>query len=314
MNLIKPDFGIIAVVAGFTQFLIRFKVERLHLQDLTENHSPGMSAERAPGFYPFKRLNKIIDYSTGRSGYFNGVRRGKMKKIIFLSVISALLAGCCCRSDQAEVRTRYTRGKTDNFSARELQLEKALEEAAKIPAAVEFAKGMFDAVYIILEEHEGTGFTVLLKDGGVEVERGLNVAIEPTLVVPLTDEGVLNIKEFFKDGKLDDTEEFLVINALFKPGWEASYRIPDIGRWLVRKYMRLDGLLHAVLLNPGQVKFKGKAVKNEISVARVSGQWLVFSGLEGRPDTRLEITPKDAIAMYSLIMRDLKNAKGMAVK
>ncbi len=238
----------------------------------------------------------------------------KMKKIILLSVISTIFAGCYCRNEQAGNRTRYARGKVENFSAGEMKLEKALKEAAKIPAAVEFAKGMFDAVYIILEEHEGTGFTVLLKDGGVEVERGLNVAIEPTLVVPLTDEGVLNIKEFFKDGKLDETEEFLIINALFKPGWEASYRISDIGNWLVRKSMHLDGLLHAVLLNPGRVKFKEKVVINELSVARVSGQWLIFSGLEGLPDTRLEIAPKDAIAMYSLIMRDLKNAKGLGEK
>lgn len=236
-----------------------------------------------------------------------------MKKIIFMSALAVLLSGCG-RSGQQETRFRYARGKTDNFSAGELKLEKALKEAAGIPAAAKFAKGMFDAAYIILEEHEGTGFTVLSKDGGVEIERGLNTDIEPTLVIPLTDEGVLNIKEFFKDGRLDETEEFLVVNALFKPGWEASYRIPDIGNWLVRKYMRLDGLLHAVLLNPGQVKFKGKAVKNQLSVARVSGQWLVFNGMEGVADTRLEITPKDSIAMYTLIMRDLKNARGLAAK
>lgn len=237
-----------------------------------------------------------------------------MKKAIFLSAIAVLFSGCCCRNEQQETRLRYARGKVDNFSAGELKLEKALKEAAKIPAAAEFAKGMFDAAYIILEEHEGTGFTVLSKDGGVEIERGLNIDIEPTLVIPLTDEGVLNIKEFFKDGKLDETEEFLVINALFKPGWEASYRVPDIGNWLVRKSMKLDGLLHAVLLNPGQIKFKGKAVKNQLSVVRVSGQWLIFNGMEGIADTHLEITPKDAIAMYTLIMRDLKNAKGFGAK
>jgi hypothetical protein len=237
-----------------------------------------------------------------------------MKKIIFLTVISVLISGCCCRNEQAETRFRYARGKTDNFSAEELKLEKALKDAAGIPAAAGFAKGMFDAAYIILEDHEGTGFTVLSKDSGVEVERGLNVDIEPTLVIPLTDEAVLNIKEFFKDGKLDETEEFLVVNALFKPGWEASYRIPDIGNWLTRKYMKLDGLLHAVLLNPGQVKFKGKVVKNQLSVVRVSEQWLVFSGMEGIADTHLEIAPKDAIAMYTLIMRDLKSAKGLGAK
>jgi len=237
-----------------------------------------------------------------------------MKNIILLSVMSFLFAGCCCRNEQPDIRTRYTLGKVGNFNAQELRLEKALKEAAKIPAAVEFAKGMFDSAYIIPEEHPGLGFTARFSGGEVQVERGLNVATEPTLVIPLTDEGILNIKEFFKDGKLDDKEEFLVINALFKPAWEASYRIPDIGNWLVRKYMRMDGLLHAVLLNPGQVTFKGKVVTNELSVVRVSGQWLVFSGLEGAADARMEVAPKDAIAMYSLIMRDLKNAASWGEK
>lgn len=232
-----------------------------------------------------------------------------MKNLVLLMTISVLLSGCCSRCSQPELRALHERGRTDNFSAAELRLEKALQDAAKLPAAAEFARGMFTSAYIIPEEHPGIGFTVRLKDAGVEVERGLDVSAEPTLVIPLSDEGILNAHAFFKDGKLDETEEFLVVNALFKPGWEASYRIPELGSWLVRRYMKLDGLLHAVLLNPAGVKFKGEAVQNELSVARVSGQWLVFSGLEGRPDTRMELSPKDALTMYALVMRDLKGAK-----
>lgn len=236
-----------------------------------------------------------------------------MRKIIYLSVIFVLAAGCC-RSAQPDLRARYARGRTEGLTAAELRLEKALQEAARLPAAAAFANGMFDAAYIIPEEHPGLGFTARCRDGAVTVERGLDVATEPSLVIPLSDEGILNIKGFFADGRLSAEEEFLVVNALFKPGWEASYRIPDIGNWLVRKYMRLDGLLHAVLLNPGQVRFKGAVVKNELSVARVSGQWLVFSGLEGVPDARMEILPGDAIAMYTLVTRDLKAAKGWGAK
>lgn len=235
-----------------------------------------------------------------------------MKKQVLLLTISVLLAGCGARWEQPELRSRYERGRTDNFSAAELRLEKALQDAARLPAAADFARGMFDSAYIIPEEHPGIGFTVRLKEGGVEVERGLDAAAEPTLVIPLSDEGILNAHAFFKDGKLDETEEFLVVNALFRPGWEASYRIPELGSWLVRRYMKLDGLLHVSLLNPGGVKFKGTTVKNELSVARVSGQWLIFSGLEGLPDARMEITPKDALAMYALIMRDLREAKTFA--
>lgn len=235
-----------------------------------------------------------------------------MKKTAFLITISVLLAGCGSRCAQPELRTRYQRGRTDNFSAAELRLEKALQDAARLPAAAEFARGMFSSAYIIPEEHPGIGFTVRLKKEGVEIERGLDVTAEPTMVIPLSDEGILNAHAFFKDGKLDETEEFLVVNALFKPGWEASYRIPELGSWLVRRYMKLDGLLHVTLLNPAGVKFKGKVVRNELSVARVSGQWLVFSGLEGAPDARMEIAPKDALAMYALVARDLREAKSLA--
>lgn len=237
-----------------------------------------------------------------------------MKKLTFLATVSVLLAGCCSRCEQPELRSRHESGRTENFSAAELRLEKALKDAAALPAAAEFARGMFSSAYIIPEEHPGIGFTVRLKEGGVEVERGLDVSSEPTMVIPLSDEGIMNAHAFFRDGKLDETEEFLVVNALFKPGWEASYRIPELDSWLVRRYMKLDGLLHVSLLNPDGIKFKGKPVKNELSVARVSGQWLVFGGLEGVPDARMEITPRDALAMYSLIARDLKEAKNFGQK
>lgn len=237
-----------------------------------------------------------------------------MKELITMLVLAAVLAGCGCPCVQPELRSRYQRGRTDNFSAAELRLEKALKDAAGLPAAAQFAAGMFTTAYIIPEEHPGIGFTVRLKDGGVEVERGLDVSAEPTMVIPLSDEGITNAYAFFKDGRLDEKEEFLVVNALFKPGWEASYRIPQLGSWLVRRYMALDGLLHVALLNPAGVKFKGRTVVNELSVARVSGQWLVFSGLEGRPDARMEMTPKDALAMYALVMRDLKEAKSFGQK
>ncbi|KAF0127772.1 MAG: hypothetical protein FD189_318 [Elusimicrobia bacterium] len=237
-----------------------------------------------------------------------------MKKTALLVTISAVLAGCGRDPEQPGLRTRYERGRTDNFSAAELRLEKALKDAARLPAAADFASGMFASAYIIPEEHPGIGFTVRQKDGAVEVERGLDTAVEPTLVIPLSDEGIMNAYSFFKDGKLDETEEFLVANALFKPGWEASYRIPELRSRLVSRYMKLDGLLHAVLLNPGGVRFKGRPVKNELSVARVSGQWVIFSGLEGTPDARMELSPKDAMEMYALIMRDLPRAETFGQK
>jgi hypothetical protein len=78
--------------------------------------------------------------------------------------------------------------------------------------------------------------------------------------------------------------------------------------------MKLDGLMHVVLLNKDNYEYQGKVVKNELSVVRASNQWLVFNGLEGIADSRMELTAKDSVAMYKLIMRDLKRAKSIKEK
>lgn len=231
-----------------------------------------------------------------------------------LTILTLFIAGCVSKVEHMEIKGRYSRGRVANLTNEELNLEKTLREAAKIPAAIEYAKGMFDVAYIIAEEHENLGFTVRNKESEIEIEKGLDTSVEPTIVIPLTDAAIYNIKEFFKDNVLDEQEEFLVVNALFKPGWEASYRIPGIQNYFVRKYMNLDGLIHAVLLNPTNISYKGKIVRNELSIVRVSNQWLIFNGLEGTPDVRMEIGFKDAKEMYRLIVRDLRKASQWAEK
>jgi len=72
--------------------------------------------------------------------------------------------------------------------------------------------------------------------------------------------------------------------------------------------------MHVVLLNKNNYEYQGKVVKNELSVVRASNQWLIFDGLEGIPDSRMELAAKDSVAMYKLIMRDLKLAKSIKEK
>lgn len=240
-----------------------------------------------------------------------------LKKISWLILIVCLIfvvEGCRAKAKRVEIRHRYKRGRVKDLSPQELTLERILKEAAKLEVAIKYATGMFDVAYIIAVEHPDFGFTAYFKRDELVVERGIDINKEPTLVIPLSDEGIFNAKHFFEDGVIDDREEFLIANATFKPAWEASYRIPEIQSWWMRRFMKLDGLLHVVLLNEKNYEFKGKVVKNELSVARVSNQWLVFYGLEGIPDQRIELTTKDAIAMYKLIMRDLKSAKSLREK
>lgn len=239
------------------------------------------------------------------------------RRSIFLILVICLLVsieGCRRKIERVEIRYRYTRGRVDNLTSQELELERILKEAARFEAAIKYARGMFDLVYIIAAEHPDLGFTVFFKDDRLVVERGLDISKEPDLVIPLSDEGVFNVKQFFEDGVIDEREEFLIVNATFKPAWEASYRMPEIrSRW-IRKFMELEGLMHVVLLNPNNYEYKGKVVKNELSVVYVSNQWLVFNGLEGVADRRMELTVEDAKAMYKLIMRDLKLAKSLFEK
>jgi len=224
------------------------------------------------------------------------------------------VTGCGEKITKIEVRHQYSRGRVDNLSTQELALEQVLKEATQLDAAVKYARGMFNVAYIIAAEHPDLGFTVYFKDNKVVVERGLDTSKEPTLVIPLMDDAIYNAKKFFEDGAVNEEEEFLIVNGIFKPAWEASYRIPEMqSRW-IRKFMRLDGLMHVVLLNKNNYEYQGKVVKNQLSVVRANNQWLVFNGLEGTPNSRMELTAKDAVAMYKLIMRDLKQAQSLSEK
>jgi len=239
-----------------------------------------------------------------------------MKALCFLVCIFLVVSGCkpWAKEKRVDFSRMYARGRVDNLTSEELALEKTLEEAAAIEAAVDYARDMFDVAFIIAEEHQDLGFTVFFKGDELVVERGLDTSKEPTLVIPLSDEGIMNAKYFFEDGTVDTREEFLIVNALFKPAWEASYRIPEVqGKW-IRKYMDLDGLMHVRLLNENNYTFRGRVVNNALSVVRASNQWLVFQGLEGTPDLQMALTAKDAIAMYKLVMRDLKAAGSKSEK
>lgn len=235
--------------------------------------------------------------------------------VAFLAVVMLFsVTGCGEKITKIEIRHQYSRGRVDNLSTQELALEQVLQEAVKLDSAVKYAKGMFDVAYIIAVEHPNLGFTVYFKDNQVIVERGLDTSKEPTLVIPLSDDAIFNTKKFFEDGVVSEEEEFLIVNGIFKPAWEASYRIPEMQSKWIRKFMRLDGLMHVVLLNENKYAYQGKVVKNEISVVRANNQWLVFNGLEGMPNSRMELTARDATAMYKLIMRDLRDAKSLSEK
>ncbi|MGA1825100.1 MAG: hypothetical protein ACMUIP_10615 [bacterium] len=239
-----------------------------------------------------------------------------LKKRIMVIIMGSLLFIMACgqTAKRIEIRQRFKRGKIDNLTEEELMLEKNLKEAAQLKAAIDYAKEIFKVAYIIAEEHPNLGFTIYFQGSSLIVERGLDVAKEPDLVIPLSDEGINNAKRFFEDGIVDENEEFLIVNALFKPAWEASYRIPDIQSAWIKKYMNLDILLHVRLKNDNKITFKEKIINNELTVVSAREQWLVFSGLEGNPDQVLEITPKDAIAMYKLIIWDLKKATTLQKK
>lgn len=233
----------------------------------------------------------------------------------FLAVVMLFwVTGCGEKITKIEIRHRYSRGRIDNLSPQESALEQVLQEAVKLDSAVKYAKGIFDVAYIVAVEHPNLGFTIYFKDNQVIVERGLDISKEPTLVIPLSDDAIFNTKKFFEDGVVSEEEEFLIVNGIFKPAWDASYRIPEMQSKWIRKFMRLEGLMHVVLLNKNNFEYQGKVVKNELSVVRANNQWLVFNGIEGVPNSRMELTAKDAVAMYKLIMRDLRDAKSLSGK
>ena len=132
--------------------------------------------------------------------------------------------------------------------AKIVNVERLLNEAGKLAGQFEwFNKIQAEHAYVHLIELGNARLTVSIDNGEFLVQQGLDTSREPTLVVPLTESGVMNLVEILRDGQLSYAEQYMLYNALAVPGLKALYSTNPLYLPGDKSIFKFDDLVHVVI-------------------------------------------------------------------
>ena len=174
----------------------------------------------------------------------------------------------------------------------------AWENILQTPELLLYFNDVFDHLGIIIEETDEK-FTIHHLDTKFIFEEGI-VESAVDFIVPLKLENIENMMLHAKDGKIDSSESWRILNVLFTPLTEVTLQNPVLSVNWRRKLAGVEDLTHVYLLNPD-----GEEASKH-SLIYIKGQWLVLKGIHGNPKRTYRMTPEDSLEYQRTIFKALK--------
>ena len=174
----------------------------------------------------------------------------------------------------------------------------AWENILQTPELLLYFNDVFDHLGIIIEETDEK-FTIHHLDTEFIFEEGI-VESAVDFIVPLKLENIENMMIHAKDGKIDSSESWRILNVLFTPLTEVTLQNPVLSVNWRRKLAGVEDLTHVYLLNPD-----GEEASKH-SLIYIKGQWLVLKGIHGNPKRTYRMTPEDSLEYQRTIFKALK--------
>jgi hypothetical protein len=174
----------------------------------------------------------------------------------------------------------------------------AWENILQTPELLLYFNDVFDHLGIIIEETDEK-FTIHHLDTEFIFEEDI-VESAVDFIVPLKLENIENMMLHAKDGKIDSSESWRILNVLFTPLTEVTLQNPVLSVNWRRKLAGVEDLTHVYLLNPD-----GEEASKH-SLIYIKGQWLVLKGIHGNPKRTYRMTPEDSLEYQRTIFKALK--------
>tara|TARA_Y100001960_G_C14529841_1_gene755538 strand:- start:31 stop:702 length:672 start_codon:yes stop_codon:yes gene_type:complete len=172
------------------------------------------------------------------------------------------------------------------------------ESILQTPEILSYFDDVFESLGISVEE-TGETFTIHHKGDRFVFEEGI-IYEEVDFVVPLRLENITNMISHSKDGNIDSTESWRILDVLFTPLTKVTLEAPVLAVNWRRKLAGVEDLTHVYLLNPNG----GEASKH--TLIYVKGQWLVLKGIHGEPRRTYRMTPSESIEYQRKVFKALK--------
>jgi hypothetical protein len=166
------------------------------------------------------------------------------------------------------------------------------------PELVEYFDNVFQRLGIEVEETgerftiEHTGSELVLSDG---IDNN-NV----DFIVPIKLQNIENMINHSKDGKIDSSESWRILDVLFTPLTEVTLQTPVLAVNWRRKLAGVEDLIHVYLINPEG----GEASKH--TLIYIKGEWLVLRGLHGTPKRTYRMSPEHSLEYQRVVFKAIK--------
>ena len=166
------------------------------------------------------------------------------------------------------------------------------------PEIISYFEDVFESLGVSIEE-TGETFTIHHKGDKLIFEEGI-VEDKVDFIVPLKLENIENMILHSKDGTIDSSESWRILDVLFTPLTRVTLEAPVLSVNWRRKLAGVEDLTHVYLLNPN-----GEEASKH-TLVYVKGQWLVLKGIYGKPRRTYRMTPEESIEYQRAVFKALK--------
>ena len=166
------------------------------------------------------------------------------------------------------------------------------------PEIISYFEDVFESLGVSIEE-TGETFTIHHKGDKLIFEEGI-IEDEVDFIVPLKLENIENMILHSKDGTIDSSESWRILDVLFTPLTRVTLEAPVLSVNWRRKLAGVEDLTHVYLLNPN-----GEEASKH-TLVYVKGQWLVLKGIYGKPRRTYRMTPEESIEYQRAVFKALK--------
>ena len=168
---------------------------------------------------------------------------------------------------------------------------------ADTPALVEYFKDSFDTLGVSVE---GTEYSLTVTHTGTALELKSGIAEDVDFQVTITPEQVMNMVSNAEDNQISEQESWRILNVLFTPMTAVTLDNEVLTNNRLRKALGVEDLTHVSLLNPS-----GDTASSH-TLFYVKGQWVVVSGLHGKPRRTYTLTPAQALEYQKKIFSAMR--------
>lgn len=155
------------------------------------------------------------------------------------------------------------------------------------PGLATYFNGTFEYLGVRIAE-TGEALTVHHTGTAFELSKGID-SLKTDFIITIHQENVTNLVKHGKDDKIDETESFRIVHAIFTPITQAELNNKFLVKKKYLKAAHVGEVQHVTLIDPDHKQDYTQ------TLIHTGEQWIAVEGLVGKASESFKLTPAQAL-------------------